>query len=296
MILLRASLRRSIVALVAALGCAFAGEARATEGIPAAMDPKNAEGLPAELEGVGISPTLGLELPKDVSLVDQDGKTVRFGEYFDGEKPVFMVFAYYSCPMLCTLVLNGALDAFKLLGKEIGRDYRVVAISFDERDTPEIAREKRTNYLRELGRALPAREWDFLTGKKEEVERLTKAAGFTYRWDESQSQYAHAAGLYALTPDGKISRVLFGVRFETADMRLAMTDATDGRVATLAERILLFCFHYEPKQGKYVLAAQRLMKVAGAVMVIGLMTVLAALRRSEKRSSPLAFAGSIERV
>ncbi len=272
----------AIFAMVAALSGATA---RADDA--AANDPTNATALPSELRDAGIEANLGGQLPVDVTLVDHDGRQVRFGDYLSDGKPALVVFAYYACPMLCTLVLNGALESFKALPWRVGDQFRVVTISIDERDTPAIAKEKRTNYLRQLGWPVGDRGWDFLTGRAEDVRRLADAAGFHYRWDAAQQQFAHAAGLFVLTPTGIVSRVLYGISFDEKDLRLALTEASGGKIATLTERILLFCFHYEPKTGKYVVAAQQAMKLGGFFTMAVLALVVAYYRRHEKRMRPL---------
>jgi protein SCO1/2 len=272
--------RSALVA--AALTCALMGPARADGLRPLPEnDPTNAEGLPAGVQG--IEPELGRQLPTDVQLVDQDGRAVKFGDYLSDGKPTVLVFAYYACPMLCTLVLNGALQAVKALPWVVGDTFRVVTVSFDPRDTPAVAAEKRSNYLKELGRPVPAKGWDFLTGTESEVRRLADAAGFHYRWDEASNQYSHAAGLFVLTPAGILSRALFGVRFDTADLRMALREASGGKVGSLTERILLFCFHYEPKAGKYVMAATQAMRLGGLATVVMMGGLVALLRRGELR-------------
>ena len=266
-----------------ALACAATvARAEAVKPLPE-NDPTSAEGLPAGVRGAGIEPELGRQLPADVQLADQEGRAVRFGDYLADGKPTVLVFAYYACPMLCTLVLNGALQAVKALPWAVGDTFRVVTVSFDPNDTPAVAAEKRANYLKELGRPVPAKGWDFLTGTESEVRRLADAAGFHYRWDEASNQYAHAAGLFVLTPSGILSRALLGVRFDTADLRMALSEASGGKIGSLTERILLFCFHYEPKAGKYVMAAKQAMRLGGVAVVFMLGALVAVLRRGESR-------------
>jgi protein SCO1/2 len=267
-----------------AVACVLSAEARGDGLRPLPEnDPTSAEGLPAGVAGAGIEPELGRQLPADVQLVDQDGMAVRFGDYLTDGKPTVLVFAYYACPMLCTLVLNGALQAVKALPWAVGETFRVVTVSFDPRDNPSVAAEKRSNYLKELGRPVAAKGWDFLSGTESEVRRLADAAGFHYRWDEASGQYAHAAGLFVLTPSGILSRALFGVRFDTADLRMALSEASGGKIGSLTERILLFCFHYEPKAGKYVMAAKQAMRLGGVATVLFVAALVTVLRRAETR-------------
>lgn len=281
------TLPRSLMAAVLVSALSFAVECRADRLGPLPQnDPTNAEALPTQLEGADIQPNLGAQLPVDTQLIDQDGRAVRLSDYLSDGKPTLLVFAYYSCPMLCTLVLNGLTQGLKALPWTAGRDFRVLTVSIDPRDTPQVAHDKRLNYLRTYGREVEERGWEFLTGTPEQVSRLASTAGFHYRWDESQQQYAHAAGVFFLTPEGKLSRVLYGVSFDPQDIRLALSDASGGKVSTLTERILLFCFHYEPSVGKYVLAAKKTMRIAGigSTLILGLF-VGALFRRERRRAA-----------
>lgn len=274
----------ALVAAVAAWLSAGAAQANHGPGVWPENDPTSAAGLPPELKDIGIDQKPGAQVPTDLAFVDQDGKPVTLADYVDGQKPTVLVLAYYACPMLCTLVLNGTLDALKGLPWALGDEYRVLTVSFDPRDTPQIAKDKRANYVTALGRPVGARGWDFLTGDGAAVKKLADAVGFKYRWDEAEQQFAHAAGIFVLTPDGRLSRTLFGVHFEQKDLRMALTEASGGKIATLTDRILLFCFHYEPKAGKYVVQAQQLMRLAGVVTVLGIgLYVVVHLVREKRR-------------
>jgi protein SCO1/2 len=278
------------LAVGAVVTCAFGGAARAEHadrGIAplAENDPTSAEGLPKGLENVGIDPRLGAEMPKELTFRTQDGAEVKLGSYFDGKRPVIVALAYYSCPMLCTLVLNGLADGMKELGFAAGTDYRVVTVSIDPRDTVEIAKAKRANYAGYYGRPVPDGAWDFLTSDAATSKALADALGFKYRWDEEAQQFAHAAGIFVLTPDGRLSRTLFGVHFESNDLRLALTEASNGTIASLVDKVLLFCFHYEPKAGKYVVAAKRLMSAGGVFTMLALGLFLAVQVRRERRAA-----------
>jgi len=249
------------------------------------------DSIPPELEGIGIDELPGAQVSGDVTLTNQDGRTVRLSDYFDGRRPVVLVLAYYSCPMLCTLVLNGLSDAVRGLPFGAGDRFRIVTASVDPRDTVEIASQKRENYVKALGRPVSTDGWDFLVGDASQSKRLADAMGFHYRWDERQQQYAHAAGIFVLTPEGRLSRVLYGVQFEPRDLRLAVLEAGAGRITTAWERVVLFCFHYDPAGKGYAVAALRLMRAGGAVVALSLGTWLVLLWRRTARMRRAAEAG-----
>lgn len=249
--------------------------------------------LPKELEGIDIDEKFGAVLPTDVRLRDQEGRDVRLGDYIDGEHPVIIALAYYECPMLCTLVLNGLVDGMKGLEWAAGKEYRVVVVSFDSRDTPELARKKRDAYVGAYGRPVGARGWDFLVGAEPEVRRLADALGFRFRWNEETKQYAHAAGSFVITPDGKLSRTLYGISFPAKDLKLALLEAGEGKLGSAWSRVLLFCFHYDSSESRYVLATRRLMKAGGAVTVLGLAGFLARYWSRERRRSSKPVDGAV---
>jgi protein SCO1/2 len=253
----------------------FASGARAVETEDAgraarvqAMDPRRSEVAPPELEAIGIDDRAGTTVPADVSLVDHQGRAVRIGDYFDGRRPVVLTLAYYSCPMLCTLVLNGVNDGLRALAWPLGSEYRVVTVSIDPRDTSELAREKRANYLKSYGKEASDDGWVFLTGSESEVRRLANAVGFHYRWDEASQQYAHAAGAFVVTPKGVLSRVLYGLEFRERDLRLSLLEAAQGTVGSAMDKVLLFCFHYDPATKSWAVAATRVMQAGGLLTVL----------------------------
>jgi protein SCO1 len=245
----------------------------------------------AELKEISIKDRAGNDVPKDVPLVDQDGKPVKLGDYFDGKHPVVLALAYYECPMLCSLVLTGVLDALKPLKQTAGEDYRVVVVSFDPRDTPQRAALKRGNYIDAYGRKVGPRGWDFLVGKGDDVRRIADAVGFTYRWDEKEKQFAHSAGAFVLTPEGRVSRTLYGLSFP--EMRLALLEASEGKIGTVTDRVLLFCFHYDPGSRGYVLATVRIMKAGGTLTLLLLGAFLLRHWRSERRRRSRDEGGAI---
>jgi len=232
---------------------------------------KEREGLanevPKELSDLDIQQNLGAKVDIDAPFVDQEGKTVRLRDYMSSGKPVLLSLAYYNCPSLCNFHLNGLNDAFKAMQKPLGDEFHVVVISFDPKEKPELAAAKRESYLKEYGRADGAKGWHFLTGDVSSIEPLAKTLGFKYRWDEEQKQYAHAAAAYAISPDGTISRYFFGITFEPKTIRLSMIEASKGQVGNLVDKLTLACFHWDPKEGRFTIAASRVMR-AGGVMII----------------------------
>ncbi|MBI4510426.1 MAG: SCO family protein [Deltaproteobacteria bacterium] len=252
-----------------------------------ALSPGRALGetsVPKPLQGIDIVEKPGSRLPLDLSLRDQSGQVVSLGSYF-GEKPVVLVLAYYQCPMLCTLVLNGVTEGLKGLAWAAGNEFRVLTVSIDPRDSASLAREKRQNYLAAYGRPVSEKGWDFLTGDEGTVRALAESVGFGYRWDGETKQFAHAAGLFVLTPDGRLSRTLYGVRFKSSDLRLALLEASQGKLGSAWERVILFCFHYDPSARGYVLATTRIVKASGVLTILILGGFLLRLWRRERRQA-----------
>ena len=226
------------------------------------------EPLPKQLEGVGITEHPGAQVPLDLEFVAEDGKPVRLRSYFDGKKPVVLNLGYYRCPMLCGLVLSGLLQGLKETAWSVGREFEVVTVSIDPLETPTLARLKKESYLAEYGRPGAAVGWHFLTGREESIRKLADAVGFGYRYVPERGEYAHAAVLFMATPDGHIARYLYGVLYAAGTLRMALTEAGQGKVGTTADRILLTCFHYDAEQGRYVVAAMTLMRTGGGVTVL----------------------------
>jgi protein SCO1/2 len=245
--------------------------------------PEDDNTLPKQEQGVRIDDRPGVQLPADVHFRDQEGRDVTLGSYFDGSRPVVLVLAYFTCPMLCTTVLNGMTNGLRDVAWNAGEAYRILTISIDPRDTPDMAKEKRANYVRSYGRVIKPDAWDFLTGDEASVKRVADAIGFHYKWDPEQQQYAHAAGAFIITPSGKVSRVFYGIQFDPKDLKLALVEASDGKFRSTVDQLLLFCFHYDPKVGKYVLAAQRVMTGGGVITVFALVLMVLLFFRNEKK-------------
>ncbi|HEX5041958.1 MAG TPA: SCO family protein [Candidatus Polarisedimenticolaceae bacterium] len=237
------------------------------------------------LRGIEIVDRPDAPLPLEAPFRDEEGRQVPLGAYFQPGRPVLLALVYYNCPMLCTLVLNGVVDAVKEVGLDAGRDYDVVAVSIDPGETPELARAKRARYLQALGDPAASPRWHFLTGTEASIVQLADAVGFRYRWDEATRQYAHAAGIFVATPEGRLSRTFYGVKYPPRDLRLSLVEASRGKVGTSVDRVLLACYDWDRSSGRYGLAAMRLVRLGAVLTVVLLGGLLAALWRRDVRRS-----------
>jgi protein SCO1/2 len=237
--------------------------------------------VPAPLRDIGFDQHIGDTVPLDAPLRDETGRSVQLGDYF-GRRPVVMVFAYYDCPMLCTLSINGVASALNILSLDAGKDFDVVIVSFDPRDTPQAAAAKKASYLSRYKRENAENGWHFLVGDRDAIQRLTKAAGFRYAWDGETGQFAHPAGVMVLTPDGRLARYLFGIEYGPRDLRLALVDASDGKLGSPVDALLLYCYHYDPMTGRYGLAIMRAIRVSGAATVLAIGTFIFVMVRRER--------------
>lgn len=236
---------------------------------------------PPVLKDVGFDQRLNEQIPLDIGFVDDMGKAVKLGNYF-GQKPVILVMAYYKCPMLCTLVLNGLTQSMRAIPFDVGKEFNVVTVSFDPRETPDLAADKKKNYVRSYGREGAAENWHFLTGKKESIDKLAKAIGFRYVYDAKQDQYIHTSGIVILTPKGKISRYFFGISYPSRDLRLGLVEASADKIGTPTDQILLYCFHYDPATGKYTASILNYVRLGGVVTLFVLAGLVWFLIRHEK--------------
>ena len=279
--------RRQLVALtVAALLVAAVRNAAALPGmnefVPG-QEQQRAGDAPAPLQGVGIRQRLGESVPMDLTFKDEDGHDVRLGDYFGKKKPVVMVMAYYECPMLCTLVLNGMVKAFRPLNLDMGSDFDVITISINPKETPELAREKKDSYLKSYNRAGAAAGWHFLTGQEPAIHAITDALGFSYRFLPTTGEFAHAAGIMVLTPEGRISHYFYGVEFSARDLRMALVDAGGGKIGNLVDEMMLYCFRYDPTLGKYSVQALNVVRLGGVITVLALAGFIITSRIREAR-------------
>lgn len=249
-----------------------------------------------QLEGVGVTEKLENTLPLDLEFVSSNGKKLRLGDLFESGKPVLLSLNYSDCPMLCRLQLNGLVDGLRDMKLEPGNDFHIVSVSIDPSETPLRSLQTKKNYLKSYGRAGTADGWHFLCGKKSAIDNLADAVGFEFKYVPERKEYAHAAVTIAITPEGKVSRYLYGVMYPPQTLRLALVEAGEGKVGTTLDRVMLFCFHYDAATGRYAPVARRLMSVGAAMtvsaMTIGLVPVW--LRRRQSRSSGLDAGESLE--
>lgn len=238
------------------------------------------------LREVGIDQKINAPIPMDVTFSDETGREVPIGRYF-GEKPVVMAFVYYECPMICTQVLNGLVGSLEGLSLNADEDFEVVIVSFDPGETPALAADTKRTMVRRYGRPETADGWHFLTGREANIKRLTDAVGFRYAYDEAIDQYAHPAAILVATPDGRVGRYLYGIEFAPIDLRLALSESTEGRVGTAIDQaLLLTCYTYDPETGKYGFVVMNLVRAAGilTLLVMG-GAIFLSLRRERRRNS-----------
>lgn len=265
----RAFLKSAIICVVSSL--AFLNTSLAYDGKPQALAPDQ---KPRELEGVGISEKLGVQMDLSTPVIDETGATVPLSSIIDGKMPVIFSLVYYSCPSLCNLHLNGLVDGLKQLDWNIGSHFKVVALSFDEKETSDTAHMKREAYFKSYGRSVEGNSWRFLTASAGSIAKITEQVGFKFRWNEESNEWAHASAAIMLTPDGKISRYLHGVMFEKSSLKLALSEASNGKIGNLVDQVVSFCFRYDPHTNKYALAAFRLVQVGGVMIILFLAMLL----------------------
>lgn len=247
------------------------------------LNMKNGTSRPGGLKGVTIEQRLNSQLPLDAVFKDENGQSRPLGAYF-GKRPVVLALVYYDCPMLCTQILNGMTRALKILTFKPGQDFDVVAISFDARETPAQAKAKKVVYMRDYGHPDTAGAFHFLTGDLDSIKRVTDTVGFRYNWDPHTGQFAHASAIYVLTPDGRLSKYFYGVEYSPKDLRLGLIEASQNKIGTAVDQLLLFCYHFDPKAAKYTPVAMGILRVAGGVTVLGLGGfMLIMLRRDQKQ-------------
>ena len=237
------------------------------------------------LKDVGIDQHLDTKIPLDLTFSDERGQEVRLGQYF-GKRPVVLALVYYECPMLCTYVLNGLTGSLEGIAFKAGKEFEVVVVSFDPGETPALAAEKKQFFLKRYGRPEADAAVHFLTGREESIRALTSAVGFRYAYDAQIDQFAHPAAITILTNDGRISRYLYGIEFSPRDLKLALVEASEGRIGTLVDQALLFCYHYDPETGKYGLVILNLVRLAGALTVVALGgSIFFSLRRERRQQN-----------
>jgi protein SCO1/2 len=237
-------------------------------------------GKPNPAEGVAFEQRMGEQVPLDARFIDEQGVEVRLGQFFTAGQPVVLVMSYYECPMLCSFVREGVLAALQQVPLTAGQDFQVVNISIDPLETPMMAANVKTLTLQRYARPGAEQGWHFLTGSEEQIRRVADAIGFKYYYDETIDQYAHAAGFVVLTPQGKTARYFFGIEFNVSDLRLGLVEASSGKVGNVIDQILLLCYQYNPITGKYTPTIMTILRIAGVLTVIGIITLIVTLSRS----------------
>lgn len=234
------------------------------------------------LKQVNVEQKLGAQIPLDLKFRDESGREVALAEYFAKGRPVALTLVYYECPMLCNQVLNGAVGAFQGLSFTAGKEFEVVTVSFDPREGPELAARKKETYLRRYKREGAEAGWHFLTGDEASVKALADAVGFRYAWDEQSQQFAHASALMVATPSGKLSHYFYGIDYAPKDLRLAFVEASEGKVGSPVDALLLYCYHYDPAAGRFA-PVMGVMRVAGVLTVFGVAALIFYLTRVTRR-------------
>lgn len=267
--------------------CALAGPLAAQE-VPQDIGPR---GLPPALQNIDFDPQLAAPLPLDLTFRDEAGLTVHLRDYFHG-KPVVLGFVYYGCPMLCNQIQVSLVGALKMISFTAGKEYEVVLVSFDARETSEMAAAKKRDAVERYGRAEGARGWHFLTGGRSSIESLTRAARFRYAFDEQKKLFAHGSGILILTPTGTISRYFFGIDFPPRDIRLGLVEASEGKIGTPSDRIALFCYAYDPATGRYSTMILRLVRAGGVLVILTFVAGVLIFRRRESAARAVKSQGA----
>ena len=243
-----------------------------------------ASSLPRPLQNVGFEPQINAQLPLDLSFQDETGKAVQLRQFF-GSKPVVLAFVYYNCPMLCDQVQQGVVGSLRMLSFNPGRDYQVVFVSFDPHDTPATGAEKKQVAMTHFRRPETADGWHFLTGSPDSIAALTKAANFRYDYDPQSKLFAHASGVLLLTPDGRISRYFYGVEYPGRDMRLGLVDASQGKIGSPIDHVLLYCYRYDPSSARYSASILKVMRLGGVLTILTITLGILIFRRRDKHSA-----------
>jgi protein SCO1/2 len=243
-------------------------------------------GMPANqklpgLQFVGIEQHLNAEVPADLTFRDELGNPVKLGDYFGHGRPVILNLGYYQCPMLCGEVLQGLTGSLKVLSFDVGKEFDVVTVSFDPHETPDMAATKKRDIMRRYGRAGADKGWHFLTGPPESINALTKAVGFQFQWDEKTQQYAHATTIVVLTPERRVAQYFYGVEFPPKDLRLGLVQASNNQIGSVTDQMLLYCYHYDPRTGKYGAIISRILSIAGAATILLLGSFIFILYRAD---------------
>ncbi len=278
---IRYALTLAALAVAGAVSLSAQGNA---PGLRPAAGPSSSA-VPSALQNIRFEQKLDATLPLDAVFRDEHGQSVTLGAYF-GKRPVVLAFVYYECPMLCNQILNGLVSSIGVLDETVGKDFDVVAVSFDARETPVMAAAKKASYVDRYQRPGTDAGWHFLTGDEANIRRVTDTAGFHFSWDEATQQFAHASGIMVVTPDGRLARYLFGIEYAPRDLKFAMMESSAGRIGSVVDQVLLYCFHYEPTTGSYSLVAMNAVRLGGALTMVMLFGFVAmSLRRDSRATS-----------
>jgi len=270
-----------ILALILILAASAFGQGM-TNGI---MSPP-ANVRPPGLKNVGMRQNLNQPIPADLTFTDDLGRTVRLGDYF-GKKPIILNLVYFTCPMLCGEVLSGLENSLRRMKFEVGKEFDVITVSFDPHDTPEAASKKKSEFLRRYKRPGAEQGWHFLVGHQDAIDSLTRAAGFDYQYDPKTRQFAHTAAILILTPEGRIAQYYYGIEYPPKDLRLGLVEAGAGKIGNVVDALLLYCYHYDPEQGKYSATILRVLRLAGVATMLFIGTLIfVMIRRGPSHDAP----------
>jgi protein SCO1 len=287
--------RRSPRTIALFFACALAASAQPGQPAPAQrsyslQDSNLKTALPGALQGVGIDQRLDQPVPLDLTFRDEAGRAVPLSSFFHG-RPVLLALVYYRCPMLCTQILTGVESSLKAVSLNPGQDFEILAVSFDPKDTPQLAASKKALYVRRYGRPGTANGWHFLTGDESNIHKLTEAVGYHVKYDPATDQWAHASGIMIVTPEGRLSRYFYGVEYAPRDVRLGLVEASANKIGTPVDQLLLFCYHYDPATGKYGALAVGMLRFAGGAFVLVCGALLLMMFRRDSRANQLKRAG-----
>jgi protein SCO1/2 len=249
-------------------------------------------GLPPALQKVSLEQRLNEQVPLDLVFRDETGREVKLAEYFQKGRPVILSLVFYECPMLCNQVLNGLVSSIKTLSFNAGQEFEVLTVSFDAREGPELARAKKESYMVRYQRPGTENGWHFLTGSQSSIDALTKAVGFNYFYDEQTKQFAHASGIIVLTPEGKIARYFYGIDYAPRDLRFGLIEASANKIGSPVDKLLLYCYHYDPSTGKYGAAVMNIMRIGGILTLVAIASLILLLRRKGIMGARLSEGGT----
>lgn len=241
------------------------------------------ERLPKRLEGVDIAEKTGLPVPAALAFVDENNRPVLYDQHVRGKLPTILTLNYSDCPMLCSLQLNALVESMKQLDFTLGKDYRIVTVSLDPKDTPERMQRMKSRYLSQYGRPEAQDGWSFLSGSDANIHAVARALGFSYNYNEARDEYVHPAAFAIATPAGIVSRYLYGLEYHPRTLRLSLVEASEGKIGSTLDRLILFCFHYDETEGRYAPLAMNIMRLGGGITALSLGGLILLLRRGEKK-------------